>query len=166
MSSDPVAPPHRAAAGRIRAGGAGRHRLGGSAWAEGSGVEGSIDDSRVDDSGTDDSGTESARTDPALPAVRAAVRPPPAGPGPRHPHTHAHGPGRPTGRRVRLLIAALLVPCALATLVGVVAAVAYGRPRHRHDRGAGPGARRGHVDPRLGLRAPVRATGAAWPSSS
>ncbi len=120
MSSDPVAPPHRAAAGRIRAVGAGRHRLGGSAWAEGSGVEGSIDDSRVDDSGTDDSGTESARTDPALPAVRAAVRPPPAGPGPRHPHTHAHGPGRPTGRRVRLLIAALLVPCALATLVGVV----------------------------------------------
>jgi uncharacterized membrane protein len=35
-------------------------------------------------------------------------------------HGHGHGPAAPAGRRVRLVIAALLVPCALATLVGVV----------------------------------------------
>jgi uncharacterized membrane protein len=35
-------------------------------------------------------------------------------------HGHGHGPARPAGRRVRILIAALLVPCALATLVGLV----------------------------------------------
>ncbi len=42
--------------------------------------------------------------------------------GPDHPpgHGHGHGPARPAGRRVRILIAALLVPCALATLVGLV----------------------------------------------
>ncbi|OZM81698.1 YibE/F family protein [Pseudonocardia sp. MH-G8] len=33
---------------------------------------------------------------------------------------HGHGPARPAGRRVRIVIAALLVPCALATLVGLV----------------------------------------------
>jgi uncharacterized membrane protein len=37
-----------------------------------------------------------------------------------HGHGHGHTPARPAGRRVRILIAALLVPCALATLVGVV----------------------------------------------
>jgi uncharacterized membrane protein len=40
--------------------------------------------------------------------------------GQAHGHGHGHGPTRPAGRRVRILIAALLVPCALATLVGVV----------------------------------------------
>jgi uncharacterized membrane protein len=35
-------------------------------------------------------------------------------------HGHGHGPAVPAGRRVRVLIAALLVPFALATLVGVV----------------------------------------------
>ncbi|GAA2554451.1 hypothetical protein GCM10010210_29840 [Pseudonocardia hydrocarbonoxydans] len=36
-------------------------------------------------------------------------------------HGHSHGgPTAPAGRRVRLLIAALLVPCALATLIGLV----------------------------------------------
>ena len=35
-------------------------------------------------------------------------------------HGHGHAPAPPAGQRVRLLIAALLVPCALATLVGVV----------------------------------------------
>jgi uncharacterized membrane protein len=34
-------------------------------------------------------------------------------------HGHGHGPARPAGRRVRIVIAALLVPCALATLVGL-----------------------------------------------
>jgi uncharacterized membrane protein len=37
-----------------------------------------------------------------------------------HGHGHGHIPPAPAGRRVRVLIAALLVPCALATLVGVV----------------------------------------------
>ncbi|HVH23291.1 MAG TPA: YibE/F family protein [Pseudonocardia sp.] len=35
-------------------------------------------------------------------------------------HGHGHTPATPAGRRVRVFIAALLVPCALATLVGVV----------------------------------------------
>lgn len=37
-----------------------------------------------------------------------------------HGHAHGHGAAPPAGRRVRILIAALLIPCALATLVGVV----------------------------------------------
>ncbi|NMH81117.1 YibE/F family protein [Pseudonocardia xinjiangensis] len=43
-----------------------------------------------------------------------------APPGPVAGHGHGHSTAPPAGRRVRLLIAALLVPCALATLVGVV----------------------------------------------
>ncbi|WP_344412711.1 YibE/F family protein [Pseudonocardia ailaonensis] len=35
-------------------------------------------------------------------------------------HGHGHGPATPAGRRARLLLAALLVPAALATLVGLV----------------------------------------------
>ena len=35
-------------------------------------------------------------------------------------HGHHHGPVPPAGRGVRLLLAALLVPCAVATLVGLV----------------------------------------------
>lgn len=34
-------------------------------------------------------------------------------------HGHGHTPAAPAGRRVRLFIAALLVPCAIATLVGL-----------------------------------------------
>lgn len=34
-------------------------------------------------------------------------------------HGHDHGPASPAGRRVRILLVALLVPCALATLAGV-----------------------------------------------
>ena len=41
------------------------------------------------------------------------------GPGPAG-HGHGHGPAAPAGRRVRVLLAALLVPCALAALVGLV----------------------------------------------
>jgi len=48
-----------------------------------------------------------------LPAAKAEPGPAAAG------HGHGHGPARPAGRRVRILIAALLVPCALATLVGL-----------------------------------------------
>jgi uncharacterized membrane protein len=43
-------------------------------------------------------------------------------------HGHGHGPARPAGRRVRILIAALLVPCALATLVGLVVLWPSGGP--------------------------------------
>jgi uncharacterized membrane protein len=56
--------------------------------------------------------------DPAAEPVRA--------PGPGHDvgqghgHGHGHGPAAPAGRRVRVLLAALLVPCALAALVGLV----------------------------------------------
>ncbi|MDT7618028.1 MAG: hypothetical protein QOF00_5475 [Pseudonocardiales bacterium] len=39
---------------------------------------------------------------------------------PGHGHGHGHTPAAPAGRRVRILIAALLVPCALATLVGLL----------------------------------------------
>ncbi|NMI01251.1 YibE/F family protein [Pseudonocardia acidicola] len=47
---------------------------------------------------------------------------------PAHGHGHGHGPARPAGRRVRLLIAALLVPCALATLVGLILLRPTGSP--------------------------------------
>ncbi|HVL83020.1 MAG TPA: YibE/F family protein [Pseudonocardia sp.] len=43
-----------------------------------------------------------------------------------HGHGHAHGPAAPADRRVRLVIAALLVPAALATLVGLVLLYPYG----------------------------------------
>jgi uncharacterized membrane protein len=53
--------------------------------------------------------------------VRAAAPSPPRAAGPTgHGHGHGHSPAAPAGRRVRLLIAALLVPCAVATLVGLV----------------------------------------------
>jgi len=37
-----------------------------------------------------------------------------------HGHGHGHSPAPPAGRRVRLLLAVLLVPCAVAALVGLV----------------------------------------------
>ncbi|TQM45241.1 putative membrane protein [Pseudonocardia cypriaca] len=49
-----------------------------------------------------------------------------AGPGLAHGHGHGHGPARPAGRKVRILIAALLVPCGLATLVGLVVLWPFG----------------------------------------
>jgi uncharacterized membrane protein len=56
-----------------------------------------------------------------LPAWARRLTPEAPDGGPQqHGHGHGHGPARPAGRRVRILIAALLVPCALATLVGVV----------------------------------------------
>jgi uncharacterized membrane protein len=68
---------------------------------------------RVDDGPPTDPPTEPLRVpDP----VRA--------PEPRHDvgqgHGHGHGPAAPAGRRVRVLLAALLVPCALAALVGLI----------------------------------------------
>ena len=51
----------------------------------------------------------------AEPRPRAAPEPDAA-----HGHGHGHAPAPPSGRRVRILIAALLLPCALGTLIGVV----------------------------------------------
>ncbi len=48
---------------------------------------------------------------------RLAHRP---GHGLGHGHGHGHGPADPAGRRVRVLLAALLGPCLLAALVGLV----------------------------------------------
>lgn len=41
-------------------------------------------------------------------------------------HGHGHAPPAPADRRVRLLIAALLVPCALATVLGLVMLYPFG----------------------------------------
>ena len=49
-----------------------------------------------------------------------SAAPGPGAPGPGPGHGHGHGPAPAAGRRVRLLIAALLVPCALATALGVI----------------------------------------------
>jgi uncharacterized membrane protein len=63
-------------------------------------------------------GTAPAGSDVSDPAARPPARRPaaPLGTG----HGHGHSPAPPSGRRVRILIAALLVPCALAALVGLV----------------------------------------------
>ncbi len=45
-------------------------------------------------------------------------------------HGHGHLPAAPAGRRVRLLLAALLVPCALAAL-GVAVELLAGRGRQK-----------------------------------
>ncbi|MHA6794893.1 YibE/F family protein [Pseudonocardia bannensis] len=78
------------------------------------------------------SGFPSPRLSPS-PAHPSPAHPSPAHPSPApptgavaapdlggHGHGHGHTPAAPAGRRVRLLIAALLVPCALATLVGLI----------------------------------------------
>ena len=45
-----------------------------------------------------------------------------------HGHGHGHRPATPAGHRVRVLLAALLVPCALAALVGLVVLRPAGHP--------------------------------------
>ncbi|HZG89972.1 MAG TPA: YibE/F family protein, partial [Pseudonocardia sp.] len=83
--------------------------------------------SRSTDSGSDTGATEvlrsraAADTGQTTGAGRAARRRSrPVEPATGHGHGHGHGHAPPSGRRVRMLIAALLVPCALATLVGLV----------------------------------------------
>ena len=49
-------------------------------------------------------------------------------PGSGSTHGHGHGPAAPAGRRVRVLLAVLLVPCALAALVGLVVLRPTGGP--------------------------------------
>ncbi|GAA0926048.1 hypothetical protein GCM10009559_11070 [Pseudonocardia zijingensis] len=56
---------------------------------------------------------------PALPGWAGRLLPGAQAGQDAHGHGHGHGPARPAGRRVRILIAALLVPCALATLAGL-----------------------------------------------
>jgi uncharacterized membrane protein len=56
---------------------------------------------------------------------RRARRPAPAG---GHGHGHGHSPAAPSGRRVRILIAALLVPCGVAALVGLALLYPRGGP--------------------------------------
>jgi len=51
-----------------------------------------------------------------------------SGSGSTHGHGHGHGPAAPAGRRVRVLLAVLLVPCALAALVGLVVLRPTGGP--------------------------------------
>jgi uncharacterized membrane protein len=58
----------------------------------------------------------SARPGGSAEGAQATTALPAAG----HGHAHGHSPAPPAGRPVRILIAALLVPCALAALVGVV----------------------------------------------
>jgi uncharacterized membrane protein len=50
-----------------------------------------------------------------------------------HGHGHGHSPAPPTDRRVRMLIAVLLVPCALATAVGLVLLYPFGEPAPADD---------------------------------
>ena len=47
---------------------------------------------------------------------------------PGNEHGHGHGPAAPAGHRVRVLLAVLLVPCALAALVGLVVLRPTGGP--------------------------------------
>ncbi|GAA4036277.1 hypothetical protein GCM10022247_72500 [Allokutzneria multivorans] len=49
------------------------------------------------------------------------------GPGHGHGHGHGHGPVAPASRKVRILLAVLLIPCALATLIGALVLYPFGR---------------------------------------
>ncbi|MBV9920364.1 MAG: hypothetical protein JOY78_05850, partial [Pseudonocardia sp.] len=85
----------------------------------------SLDRDLVDDAPTD--------VFPAVTGPRPSVTPAQADPGrahgaprsesgrsPGHGHGHGHTPAPPAGRRVRILLAALLAPAAVAALVGLV----------------------------------------------
>ena len=66
-------------------------------------------------------------------------------PGPEHSHGHSHGPVSPSSGRVRRLLVLLVVPCALATLVGVVLTFPAERPTADADVGFGQWPVRGQV---------------------
>ncbi|MGH3803419.1 MAG: YibE/F family protein, partial [Pseudonocardiaceae bacterium] len=57
--------------------------------------------------------------------------------GPRHAHGHGHGPAPPASRRVRILLVAVLLPVALATLVGLWLTWPDDTPRSGVDIGFG-----------------------------
>ncbi|MFG3254035.1 YibE/F family protein [Streptomyces sp. NPDC048172] len=50
-----------------------------------------------------------------------------------HSHAHAHGPPAPVSRHLRKVIAAVLVPFAVAVLAGLVVLWPGGTPGHEHD---------------------------------
>lgn len=50
-----------------------------------------------------------------------------------HSHAHAHGPPAPVSRHLRKVIAAVLIPFAVAVLAGLVALWPGGAPGHNHD---------------------------------
>lgn len=50
-----------------------------------------------------------------------------------HGHSHSHGPAEPVSRRLRKVIAAVLVPFAAAVLAGLVVLWPGGVPGHQHD---------------------------------
>ncbi|MGW5022407.1 YibE/F family protein [Streptomyces cacaoi] len=50
-----------------------------------------------------------------------------------HGHSHAHGPPAPVSAHLRTVIGAVLIPFALAVLVGLVALWPGGAPGHGHD---------------------------------
>ncbi|MGI5350098.1 YibE/F family protein [Streptomyces sp. CA-250714] len=54
-------------------------------------------------------------------------------PGHTHSHAHAHGPATPVSRHLRKVIAAVLVPFAVAVLTGLVVLWPGGAPGHKHD---------------------------------
>lgn len=79
------------------------------------------DGTEIDATGPFTAGSaESSRSSgSAGPAGRRAARQRVAASGHGHGHGHGHGSPSPAGRRVRNLLVALLIPCALATLAGV-----------------------------------------------
>ncbi|MDT7591143.1 MAG: hypothetical protein QOH45_674, partial [Pseudonocardiales bacterium] len=61
-----------------------------------------------------------ASQNPPTDPPSAADRSPTAGHDHGHGHGHGHGPAAPASRRVRILLAVFLVPCAIASVVGVL----------------------------------------------
>lgn len=111
--------PHTRAARRTTA----RPGAGPSRRAHGNGATGHGDTAHGDTAHTDTAhadtahaDTDRARDDDGRPG-RARDTPRPSH---GHGHSHSNAPAGPSARRVRMFIAALLVPCALATVVGVV----------------------------------------------
>jgi uncharacterized membrane protein len=60
------------------------------------------------------------------PAPDQGHEPPDQGHEHGHGHGHGHGPAAPASHRVRILLAAFLVPCALASVVGVLLLYPFG----------------------------------------
>jgi len=77
-------------------------------------------------------GQPKSRRAPEAPARRAKPaprkRPEPAAETHGHGHGHNHGPASPASRRVRLLLMWLLIPVALATVVGSLVLYPWGKP--------------------------------------
>lgn len=79
---------------------------------------------------------------------------------PVHGHGHGHGPAAPAGRRVRLLLAALLVPCAVASAVGVLLLYPF------HGTPTATGLQTQLVDATVGATVPADCAQATTPAPS